>query len=111
MPEVRDPRPITKHLPSLSEPRNRGPAATVGEHVKAMTETEGWKELVASIDSLLHWEQRRLMTTPPGDLTTETHERAVGQWAGLRMAISVAEGLVAHGEQASKQMRDAEAAA
>lgn len=110
MPEAPEIRPVTKHLPLLSEQRNRGPAATVGEQIKVMMETDAWKTFEESIEDLLRWEQRALMMELPGKRPEEGYERAIGQWSGLRMAIAVAEGIVAHGEKASEQMRAAEAA-
>lgn len=105
-----DPKPNTAHLPSLSNPRNRGPASTDAEHVKAMMETEGWKILTANVDSILHHQQRVLMMEAPGQRPEENYERKVGQWTGMRMAVNLAEVLVARGEKASELTRAAEAA-
>lgn len=100
----------SRFLPPLSEPRNLGPAATTGEHVRAMMETEGWKALEEAIEGALHFEQRALMAEAPGR-PDANYERKVGQWSGLRMAVNLASELVSRGEKASQQMRAAERAA
>jgi hypothetical protein len=105
-----DPKQNTKFLPSLSDERNLGPAATVGEAVQAMMETEGWDELVAATEDSLHFEQRLLMVEAPGQRPEENYERKVGQWAGRRQVLTLADALVARGKDASKRMRAAEAA-
>ena len=105
-----DPKVNLRFLPTLSDPRNRGAAATAADHIKAMMETEGWKELTASVDAALHFEQRLLMVEAPGQRPDESYERKVGQWAGLRLAVGLADQLVARGEEASELMRAAEAA-
>lgn len=101
--EVKSPEPkaLTEHLDWP-----RPDAARLGEAVKTMLESEGWTALCRSIDERLSFEQKCLMASPTreGD---ETYERLIGQWAGMRRVAALAEGIVATGEKAEREMREA----
>jgi hypothetical protein len=75
--------------------------------VKGLLESPGWEAIQRSIEDRLRFEQRMTMTAPPsGDdsAARAKYERMIGQWAGLRQASAIAEGIVAAGEAAAKEM-------
>lgn len=97
-----NPKPVMEHLSDWT----RLELAEGADAVKAMLESDGWKAVERSIEDRLRFEQRMLMaSSPSGD--DDRYERTIGQWAGLRQARAIAEGVVRAGEQAEREMRDA----
>lgn len=95
------PKPLYEHL-DWSRPE----AASASEAVKTMLESDGWSVLQRSIEERLSFEQKALMVSPVRE-SEETYERLIGQWAGLRRVVAIAEGIVRYGEQAEREMREA----
>lgn len=92
--------PLFEHLEI--EGWSRDDLETAAADVKALMETPGWNAVLKSIEDRLRFEQKvMMMSRPTGD--EDSHERTVGQWAGLRSITAIAEGIVRAGEAVAKE--------
>jgi hypothetical protein len=110
------PESLVKHLGKPGEPGaiSRSEASSKGARIKALTEHPGWSDLVELIEGLQHHEQKRLMRDPRAK-EDDAYERVFGMWQGMDRVPLLAQGMIAVGEGASREMESgmnaAEAAA
>jgi hypothetical protein len=92
--------PLFDHLER--EGWSRDELETAAADVKALMETDGWKAILRSIEARLRHEQRVQMMSPPRG-EDYSHERVIGQWAGLRSITAIAEGIVRAGKAVAQE--------
>lgn len=90
---------------------DRSEASRKGAAVKSMVKSDGWKVLLEQIELRQRHEQKALMHSRARSEDEQgTYERVIGQWAGMERITRLAAGIIALGEQASREMESGQAA-
>lgn len=85
-------------------------AGRVLEHVKPLLESEGWKILQQALENQKTFRERELLRMDPAKDMAEVFAGEVkkGEVRGLRLALSLAQGLVEMAEEAVKDLESVE---